>query len=66
MSEEEQRQLTIELETRIYPTTKSIIFYVKKEFGVIYTVSRMRALLHRLGFFYKKLKGVPGKAQIGE
>ena len=66
LSQEEQRKLVLELESKIYPTTKAIISYVKKEFGVVYTVGGMTSLLHQLGFSYKKPKGVPGKAKEEE
>ena len=56
----------MELESKIYSTTKSVIFYVKKEFDVVYTVGGMTGLLHKLGFSYKKPKGVPGKAKTEE
>ena len=38
LSEEEERKLGLELESKIYSTTRAIILYVKKEFGVIYTI----------------------------
>ena len=66
LSEKQQKELVLELESKVYPTTKSVVLYVKKEFGVVYTVNGMTALLHRLGFSYKKPKGVPGKADIEE
>lgn len=66
LSQEEQRELSVELGSKIYPTTKSVILYVKKEFGVVYTVGGMTSLLHQLGFSYKKPKGVPGKAKSEE
>ena len=66
LSPEEQSKLTVELESKVYPTTKSVIFYVKKEFGVVYTVGGITGLLHKLGFSYKKPKGVPGKAKTEE
>ena len=66
LSSEEQSKLIVELESKVYLTTKSIIFYVSKEFGVIYTVGGMTRLLHQLGFSYKKPKGVPGKAKTEE
>ena len=50
----------------MYPTTKSVISYIKKEFGVVYTVGGVTTLLHKLGFSYKKPKGVPGKAKAEE
>ena len=66
LSSEEQSKLIVELESKVYLTTKSIIFYVSKEFGVIYKVGGMTRLLHKLGFSYKKPKGVPGKAKTEE
>ena len=59
----EQKKLVSDLESKIYLTTKEIIFYVKKEFGVVYTVGGITSLLHQMGFSYKKPKGVPGKAK---
>ena len=66
LSMEEQKRLTLELESKIYLTTREIIFYVRKEFGVVYTIGVMTSLLHQLGFSYKKPKGVPGKARAEE
>ena len=36
--------------------------WVEETFGVAYTASGMTAVLHRLGFVYKKPKLIPGKA----
>ena len=66
LSQEEQQKLVLELKSKIYPTTKAIISYVKKEFGIVYTIGGMTSLLHQLGFSYKKPKGVPGKAKAEE
>ena len=66
LSPEEQKKLTLELESKVYLTTKSIISYVREEFEVVYTVGGMTTLLHKLGFSYKKPKGVPGKADTEE
>ena len=66
LSLKEQKKLIVELESKVYPTTKSIISYVKKEFRLVYTIGGMTSLLHNLGFSYKKPKGVPGKAKRKE
>ena len=66
LSPEEQSKLITELETKVYLKTSRVISYVKKEFGVVYTVGGMTTLLHKLGFSYKKPKGVPGKANVEE
>jgi len=63
LSEKQQMALVLELESAVYPNTKSIIEYVKCTFGIIYTAGGMTSLLHKLGFSYKKPKGVPGKAK---
>ena len=66
LSCEEQSQLITELESKVYLQTSAIIFYVKREFGVVYKIGGMTTLLHQLGFSYKKPKGVPGKAKREE
>ena len=48
LSPEEQSKLTLELESKVYPSTKSVISYIKKEFGVVYTVGGITTLLHNL------------------
>ena len=64
LSEEQREKLILELESKVYPTTKEVVLYVKKKFGAVYTINGMAALLHRLDFSYKKPKGVPGKADV--
>lgn len=64
LSEAEIEILIHELETQIYLTTQAIIVFVETEFGVIYSQSGMRDLLHRMGYEYKKPKLVPGNPDI--
>lgn len=64
LTEEDLTILDGELQGRIFLTTDAIISYVKKRFGVEYSRSGMTALLHRMGFSFKKPKRVPGKAKI--
>jgi len=66
LDDEQLELLGRELESKVYPTTESIITFVKEEFGIKYTVGGMTSLLHRLGFSYKKPKGVPGKADASK
>ena len=51
------------LQAELYLTAKDVAAWVEETFEVSYTVSGMTALLHRLGFVYKKPKLVPGKAE---
>lgn len=55
-------QLKRELESRVFPTTQAVVSHVENEFKVSFSISGMTCLLHRLGFSYKKPKGVPAKA----
>ncbi|MFK7873244.1 MAG: IS630 family transposase [Oligoflexales bacterium] len=62
LDDEQIKLLGEHLSTRIFTTTRQIVIFVKSEFGVYYTIGGMTSLLHRLGFSYKKAKGVPAKA----
>ena len=62
LADEQQLLLMLELESKVYPTTKSVIEFIKSEFGITYSIGGVTDLLHQLGFSYKKPKGVPGKA----
>jgi transposase len=62
LNEDQLLQLSIDLESKVFLSTKDIIAHIKKEFNVKYTVSGATKLLHRMGFSYKKPKAVPGKA----
>jgi len=64
LSTSAHQELKEELKRNLYTTAKQIINHVKKTYGVIYTNDAMVKLLHRLGFVYKKTKGVPAKADI--
>jgi transposase len=56
----QKNTLCEELDGSIYLTTQSVIAFVEKTFGVIYTQSGMRDMLHSLGYAFKKPKLVPG------
>lgn len=54
--------LVAELETRLYATAQAVCAFVRRSFAVSYTAHAMAKLLKRLGFVYKKPKGVPARA----
>ena len=54
--------LDAHLQDHLYLSAKAIAHWVEDSFGVSYTESGMTAVLHRLGYVYKKPKLVPGKA----
>lgn len=62
----EELQLTSELEAKIFTSTKEVVSYIDKNFKVKFSISGCNNLLHRLGFSFKKAKGVPGKAKIND
>lgn len=62
LSAEEQADLVEELRKTLYSTAHEVLGYVKRTYGLDYSVSGMRDLLHSLGFTYKKAKVIPGKA----
>lgn len=58
--------LTTELRARLYRTSADIATYIERTFGVCYTPKGLTALLHRLGFSYKKTKSVPCAADLAK
>jgi transposase len=59
---EQLASLDAHLQGNLYLSAKAIAHWVEETFGVPYTESGMTAVLHRLGYVYKKPKLVPGKA----
>ena len=62
LSDEALKELVTELRSKIYSCTAEVVDYIRKAFGIVYSVSGARYLLHRIGFSYKKPCLVPGKA----
>jgi transposase len=54
--------LDVHLQKNLYLSARAIAHWVQVRYGVCYTESGMTAVLHRLGYVYKKPKLVPGKA----
>jgi len=55
-------ELSAHLRSHLYTTAESVARWVEKRWGVSYTASGMTAVLHRIGYVYKKAKLEPGKA----
>ena len=62
LNDSQQKELLKHLRQNLYLDVKPIIAYVESIYGVKYTPSGIRSLLHKLGFVYKKTAHVPGKA----
>ncbi len=63
LSESEEKRLVTDLDNKIFASTKEVVAHIKKKFKAKYSISGCNNLLHRLGFSFKKAKGVPGKAK---
>lgn len=62
LSSEQEAFLQEELREHLYTGTEQIQALIEEEWGIPYSRSGIRDLLHRLGFVYKKTKILPGKA----
>ncbi len=62
LSNDEVIELQTFLTGTTFQKTADICEYVQKKYQVTYSLSGMIALLHTMGFSYKKAKGVPAKA----
>lgn len=63
LSDKEKEQLSNYFQSKICMDSKEIVAYIQKNFDITYSVSGVTALLHSMGFTYKKTKPVPGKAK---
>ena len=61
LSAEQQAELSKHLDEKTYLTSNEIRHYIQQTYGVRYSPTGVKDLLHRLGFSYKKPKHVPGK-----
>ena len=66
LSPKQLQILTIKLNESIFLDTKGVAAFINETFKVEYSISGVTALLHSLGFVYKKAKAVPGKANKEE
>ena len=66
LSDSQKDALCCELEQNIHLTTASVISFVKEKFGIKYSNTGMRDLLHRLNYVYKKPKLIPGQPDLDE
>jgi transposase len=62
LSDRELNILSKHLKSRLCLSAKEVVEFIRMKFDVDYSLSGATALLHRLGFSYKKAKAMPGKA----
>jgi transposase len=63
LNEGQSALLCAELDEKIYSSTGLICEFVEATFKIKYSQRGMACLLHRLGYTYKKPKGVPAKVE---
>ena len=61
LNEQQMAELEQYLEAYILGDAKAVIAHIYQTYSVLYTVSGVTDVLHRLGFSYKKPAHVPGK-----
>lgn len=62
LSDEQIDELDAHLQETLHQTAKAVIQFIQKRWDVTYSLSGITALVHELGYVYKKPKIVPGKA----
>ena len=62
LDEEQLIELDLHLQRTLHLSAKDVVRWVKARWGTDYSERGITALLHRLGYVYKKPKLVPGKA----
>ncbi|MBI5652436.1 MAG: winged helix-turn-helix domain-containing protein [Chloroflexi bacterium] len=58
------RELTTELDQRLFNTAAQVADWVFKRFGVTYSERGRQALLNRLDFTFQKTRVVPSQANV--
>lgn len=62
LGDEQLAQLDEEVSRGLYPTVGAVGRYIERAFEVSYSERAVCAILHKLGFVYKRTSEVPGKA----
>lgn len=62
LTELQQSELISHLEKNLHTSTREVVKYTAKRYGISYSTRGMHDLLTRLGFVYKKTKALPGKS----
>ena len=58
----QEAELTETLSAKLFTHTAAVMAHIEKRYGITYSKSGAIELLHRLGFDYRKPKGLPAKA----
>ena len=58
----QEAELTETLSAKLFTSTAAVMAHIERRYGITYSKSGTIELLHRLGFDYRKPKGLPAKA----
>ena len=61
LTDNQLKELSTHLEENTYTKVECIIKHIHQTYNILYSLSGLTKLLNRLGFTYKKLKGIPAK-----
>lgn len=61
LTQEQEIEVEKFIESRVITDCREVMGHIKDVYGVSYTVNGITKLLHRLGFTYKQVIGIPGK-----
>ncbi|WP_442577475.1 IS630 family transposase [Mesorhizobium sp. ASY16-5R] len=62
LSRRQEAELAETLSAQLFLSTAAVRAHVEQRYGIVYSKPGMIKLLHRLGFDYRKPKGLPAKA----
>jgi transposase len=60
----QEAELAATLDAGFFPTTAAVIAHVRQAFGIAFSKAGMIKLLHRLGFAWRKPKGLPARVDV--
>lgn len=61
LTKEEENEIIKFVEEQVITDCQEIVDFIKAQFDTHYTINGATKLLHRLGFVYKQVVGIPGK-----
>jgi transposase len=62
LSAAQEAELVETLRAKLFATTAAVIVHLEQHYGISFSKASVIKLLHRLGFVYRKPKGLPAKA----
>jgi transposase len=60
LTREQEKMVERYVEKEIVTDCQQVVTYMQSSFGISYTIDGVSKLLHRLGFTYKQIIGIPG------